>query len=212
MRDWIAHLFEHGDMLRMGHGQRRDDLNLGLGWLYYGLGRLLQPRKVVVIGSLRGFVPLLFGKALGDNGEEGRVYFVDPSFVDEFWREPAKVREHFASFGVTNVEHFLMTTQDFIESEAYRSLDQVGIVFIDGHHTEEQARFDYQAFAGLVPPDGLVLFHDSVQIVESPIYGRERTYECRVKCFIDELREDSRLQILDLPFASGLTLVRKQDG
>ena len=37
MQDWIGRLFENHDLTRMGHGQRVEDLNLGLGWVYYGL-------------------------------------------------------------------------------------------------------------------------------------------------------------------------------
>ena len=32
LTDWIGRLFEHRDLLAMGHAQRPDDLNLGLGW------------------------------------------------------------------------------------------------------------------------------------------------------------------------------------
>ena len=72
MTDWIARLLERPDLQGMGHGQRVEDLNLGLGWLYYALARLLRPRIVVVIGSYRGFAPLVFGRALADNQESGR--------------------------------------------------------------------------------------------------------------------------------------------
>jgi len=79
---------------------------------------------------------------LADNTEGGEVHFIDPSMVDDFWKDPATVKEHFEGFGVENIRHYLMTTQQFIEPEPYRALDEVGIVFIDGLHTEEQARFD----------------------------------------------------------------------
>src|SRR5205814_2118217 len=67
MYDWIAQLFRDENMLRMGHGQRVEDRNLGFGWVYYALARLLRPERVVVIGSYRGFAPLGFGKALHDS-------------------------------------------------------------------------------------------------------------------------------------------------
>ena len=54
--DWITRLFEHPDLLRMGHHQRAEDQNLGMGWLYYAFGRMIRPRLAVVIGSWRGFV------------------------------------------------------------------------------------------------------------------------------------------------------------
>jgi len=209
MKDWIAQLFEHRELTRMGHGQRVADLNLGLGWLYYGLARVLRPQTVVGIGSYRGFVPLVFGKALADNAESGRVYFIDPSLVDDFWKDPQAVQAYFAGFGVTNIRHFLMTTQEFVESEAYRSLGPVGIVFVDGYHSEEQARFDYEAFRGRLTPDGIALFHDSARVQTSRVYGPERVYEYTVRNFIDTLKKDSGLQVFDLPFFDGVTLVRR---
>src|SRR5262245_880449 len=99
MMDWIARLFEHPDLLRMGHAQRAADLNLGLGWLYYSLARMVRPRTAVAIGSYRGFVPLVLGKALADNLEPGEVVFIDPSFVDDFWKDAENVAAHFARFG-----------------------------------------------------------------------------------------------------------------
>jgi hypothetical protein len=96
----------------------------------------------------------VFGKALQDNGEQGLVHFVDPSFVDEFWKDAHTVQEYFATFGVTNIRHHLMTTQQFIETEVYRELRSIGIVFIDGHHSEEQARFDPSVTSPLMPSVG----------------------------------------------------------
>jgi predicted O-methyltransferase YrrM len=209
MKEWINALFETKDLVRMGHHQRVEDANLGLGWLYYALARILRPSRIVVIGSFRGFVPLVFSKALADNGEEGRVWFIDPSFVDDFWKDPSKVRKFFADFGADNVEHFLMTTQQFVASEKYRSLAEVGIIFVDGYHSEEQARFDYEAFRDLLSAEGVVLFHDSVRVRTSRMYGPDRLYEHRVKCFVDTLKKDCSLQVFDLPFGDGVTLVRR---
>ncbi len=212
MTDWIAHLFRDPELLRMGHGQRAADLNLGLGWVYYGLARVLRPTTVVVIGSYRGFVPLVLGKALADNVEDGQVVFVDPSMVDDFWTDPARVRGHFARFGVTNVTHHLHTTQQFVETPAYRELSGIGLLFVDGYHTAEQAAFDYAAFRDKLSPDGVVLFHDSAAVRRTRIYGPERAYEHRVTDYLAELKRDPALQVFDLPFAAGVTLVRKVAG
>jgi predicted O-methyltransferase YrrM len=193
----------------MGHGQRVEDQNLGLGWLYYALARALRPTTVVVIGSLRGFVPLMFGKALADNIEKGQITFIDPSFVDDFWKDPRQVRAYFAGLGVNNIRHFLMTTQQFVQSEAYRELPPVGIVFVDGYHSEEQTRFDYEAFQDRLAPDGIVLFHDSGRVRKSKLYGADRVYEYGVKEFLATLKKDPRLQVFDLPWFDGVTLVRR---
>jgi predicted O-methyltransferase YrrM len=209
MTDWIAKLLAHPDLVRMGHGQRVEDLNLGLGWLYYALARALRPPTVVVIGSYRGFVPLVLGKALADNQEGGQVVFIDPSLADDFWKDAHAVQEHFASFGITNICHHLLTTQQFVEAEVYRTIGPVGILFVDGYHSAEQARFDYDAFKDRLSANGLVLFHDSIRIRISRMYGSDRPYEHRVKSFMDELKRDPSVQVLDLPLFEGVTLVRR---
>ncbi len=209
LHHWIGQLFDDPKLLQMGHCQRLDDLNLGMGWLYYGLVRLIRPKRVVVIGSWRGFTPLVFGKALADNLEDGSVLFIDPSLVDDFWKDPQAVREHFAQFDVHNVEHHLMTTQQFVETETYRSLDETAIVMIDGYHTAQQARYDYEAFQHLVPPRGVILLHDSLDQSIVKLYGPDRIYQRSVKHFVEQLKTDPKLQVVDLPFAGGLTLVRK---
>lgn len=208
---WIAELFSDPAMLRMGHNQRAEDLNLGLGWLYYALGRIVRPRTSVVIGSYRGFVPLVLGRALKDNQEGGSVLFIDPSMVNDFWKDPRRVQEHFDRHGVTNVRHFLMTTQEFVQTETYRDLNNVGMVFVDGYHSEEQARFDYEAFQGLLAPRGVMLFHDSMVTRQSTIYGPDRGYEMRVKHFVDTVKKDPTLETFSFPFGTGLTVLRKLD-
>jgi predicted O-methyltransferase YrrM len=211
MDDWIARLFQDPEMLRMGHCQRAEDRNLGMGWVYYALGRLLRPARVVVIGSYRGFTPLVFGKALADNGGDGQVWFIDPSLADDFWRDPASVAAHFAAYGAANVRHFRMTTQEFAGSEHYRTLGAVDLLHVDGWHTEEQAEFDFEAFAPKLTARSIALFHDSVAMEVSPMYGDDRAYTCTVRRFIDRLKRRADLQVLDLPLGPGLTLVRKSE-
>ena len=208
MEEFVARLFADPAMLRMGHAQRRDDLNLGLGWLYYALARVIRPKTAVVIGSWRGFVPAVIGKALADNSERGDVLFIDPSLVDDFWTDPARVERHFAGLGAPNVRHSRMTTQEFAASVAYRDLGEVGILMVDGHHTAEQARFDYLAFLPKLGPEAIVLFHDSVRRFQSPIYGKDRPYEHTVCLLMERLRNTPGLEVMSLPFDGGLTLVR----
>jgi predicted O-methyltransferase YrrM len=206
---WIRNVLAHEAMTQMGHGQKRETANLGLGWLYYGMTRVIKPTCVVVIGSYRGFAPLVMGRALSDNGS-GTVKFIDPSLVDGFWREPAAVNEHFSQFGLTNIHHHCATTQEFVEQPEYRSLGEVGVLFIDGYHSYEQAKFDFEAFEPLVTSRGVIFFHDSIVVRTSRIYGPEKSYEHRVRDFMIELRKDARHQVFDIPYGDGLTMVRKQ--
>jgi len=47
----------------LGHNEAPDNLNLGFGFLYYGLARALRPKHLLVIGSGFGFSVVCF--ALG---------------------------------------------------------------------------------------------------------------------------------------------------
>jgi predicted O-methyltransferase YrrM len=193
----------------MGHFQRLEDHNLGLGWLYYSLVRIIRPRVIVVIGSWRGFAPMVFGKALQDNLERGKVVFIEPSLVDNFWKDAQSVKTYFSEYGITNINHYLMTTQQFVASEFYKKLTDIGIVFIDGYHSKEQVQFDYNAFQHLLSEDGLILLHDSISSCNTKLYGEDKVYEHQVRYFIDELKQNKELQVLDFPFDSGMALVRK---
>ncbi len=55
----------------------------------------------------------------------------------------------------------------------------------------------------------MIFFHDTAGCDISRIYGSDRAYQRRVKCFIDELKQDARLQVFDFPFGQGVTIVRK---
>lgn len=209
MQDFVAKILEQPDLRRMGHAQRLEDMNLGLGWLYYALGRIVRPTKVLVIGSYRGFAPMIFAKAIADNVEGGELTFIDPSLVDDFWRDADAVQAHFASFGITNIKHHLMTTQEFVETDVYRSLDNLGVVFVDGYHTEAQARYDFEAFKDKIAPEGLILLHDSGRIRLSRLYGDGKHYNHSVKHFTDYLKTVREFEAFDLPFGDGVTLVRR---
>ncbi len=204
---WLETFLADPKLLRMGHGQSASDLNLGLGWLYYAQVRILKPKHIVCIGSWRGFAPMVLAKGLADNAEGGRVSFIDPSMVDNFWADADKTRQWFASFGLDNIDHFRCTTQEFVESAAYRQMREVGILFVDGFHSAEQARFDHEAFMHLLEPGACVFFHDGVRKKNSGIYGADKAYVHTVCDYIDELRSRTDLQVFDFPLADGVAIV-----
>lgn len=208
MEHYIRELFTDPDMLRMGHDQRKEDLNLGLGWIYYALGRLVKPSCSVVIGSFRGFAPSVFAKAMLDNVEQGELVFIDPSLVDDFWADAEAVTDYFGQLGTPNVKHYRYTTQDFIETNHYHGLSEVGLLMIDGYHTAEQARLDYLAFIGKLSDQAIVLFHDSMYPTTSKLYGKDNIYEHSVFRLIERLKQTPGLQTFTLPFGQGITLVQ----
>lgn len=200
----VAQILALEKLDRSGHATRAGDQSLGLGWLYYALARIYRPKVAVVIGSWRGFVPIVLGHALRDNGEDGEVVFVDPSLVDDFWKDSVRVRQHFADHGVKNVRHYCMTTQEFVVTAAFRALPPIGLLFVDGYHTAEQAEFDYTSFVAKFDPGCLALFHDSQSRQVSKLYAEP--YEHSVRFYIDKLRAGG-FQVFDVAHGAGVALV-----
>jgi hypothetical protein len=102
-----------------------------------------------------------------------------------------------------------MTTQEFVTTRTYRKLDDIDMLFVDGMHIQEQARFDHVSFEHKMSLKSIALFHDSMTRFHSPIYGADRKYEFSVCDYITELKQRPDLQVMDLPFENGLTLVRQ---
>ncbi|MGJ8605798.1 MAG: class I SAM-dependent methyltransferase [Marivita sp.] len=207
--NWLRQVIETPELQGMGHSQSLEDLNLGFGWVYYGLARAYRPKHVVCIGSYRGFVPMMFARALRDTGAGGQVTFIDPSFVDDFWKTPSQVEDWFEQYDVPNIHHHQMTTQEFKASGLIQDLPPVDFLYVDGYHSEDQARFDHETFLPHMNENGLVFFHDSVTRKMSDIYGTDGAYPYSVCDYISTLAAQDNMQVIDFPFEDGLTLVRK---
>ena len=119
------------------------------------------------------------------------------------------MRRHFGGVGATNVRHVRATTRQFVESEAYRDLADVGVVFIDGHHSYALARFDFDALPKLAP-DGVILLHDSVRTDVSLMYGVDAAYAYEVKYVVDDLRTRPDLSVFEFAAPPGLAVVSKR--
>src|SRR5215831_5030619 len=61
----LRQILEHAKPL--GHHEEPATLNLGFGFIYYGLVRALRPRHVLVIGSGFGFSVVCLALGLKDN-------------------------------------------------------------------------------------------------------------------------------------------------
>lgn len=204
----LSEMTRSPDLWEMGHGQDFERRDLGLGWTYYGLARTLRPRLAVIIGSWRGFVPLLIGRSIQDNDNTGRLLFIDPSFADDHWRN-GRADQYFASYGITCIEHRQQTSQEVIQGADFPQLE-VDFLFIDGLHTEEQCRLEFEAFLPRLTPEAIVLFHDSQSQIVSDIYGPERRYKHTTWRYVEELRGRADLQVFDLAIAQGVTLVQRR--
>jgi predicted O-methyltransferase YrrM len=212
----LADILRHAKPL--GHHEDPTTLNLGFGFLYYALVRMLRPRHVVVVGSGYGFSVVCLALGLNDN-DGGALSFVDPSYSllrhgplhtvggASQWDDPESVRAHFGRFGVADrVTHFKMTSAEFFAGYAARGLPGIDLAFIDGNHSYEDVRHDFLAALGHMHRNAYVLLHDT------NIYVREFLGHAGVKRWLKVVeREPDRFQAVDFPFASGVALVRVLD-
>jgi predicted O-methyltransferase YrrM len=199
----------------LGHNEDFASLNLGFGFLYYGLARTLRPQHIVVIGSGFGYSVACFALGLEDNGG-GQLTFIDPSFSvlangpfktiggRNQWKNPQKVRAHFSKFGVEDrVTHYKMTSEAFFESYKQRDLPKIDLAFIDGNHAFKHVRHDFQSVVRYSRKDAYVLLHDT------NIFVREFLRHSGVKRWLNSLRgEREAFECLEFPFSSGLAIVR----
>lgn len=183
--------------------------SLGYGLLYYSLVRIFKPKNVVVIGSHRGFSPLMFARAMNDNNNGGKVIFIDPSYADDFWKDPAKVQQYFLKFGMKNIEHHCLTTQAFIHSKRYRELvkERIQCLMVDGLHTAEQAEFDHKVFEPCL--QGVALFHDTMLDDVSTMY--KEPYRRSVGKYIDQMEKSGNYHVFTIPINPGLTITIRKD-
>lgn len=199
----------------LGHYEDPEELNLGFGFLYYGLVRALRPSSVLVIGSGFGFSVVCLALGLKDN-RKGQLSFVDPAYDvlrqgpfrtlggRGMWKDPKAVSEHFGRFGVDSlITHFKTTSGEFFEDYEKRRGLIVDLAFLDGNHAYKHVRHDFLQVVRRMGRNGYVLLHDTNLLI------RERLRHSGVKRWLTLVREaDDSFEVLDFPFASGVALVR----
>ncbi len=198
----------------MGHNEEPENLNLGFGFLYYGLVRALRPRHLLVIGSGFGFSVVCFALGIKDNGG-GALTFVDPSYSllkngpfktiggADNWSKPQKVQEHFRQFGVEEiVTHFKLRSDQFFSSYDNLGLPEIDIAFIDGSHAYEHVKHDFLRSLEHVHKNSYILLHDT------NIYVRELIGHSGVKKWLKVIRQEKQnFEVINFPFSSGMALV-----
>ncbi len=214
--DLIRTIFEHAKPL--GHHEAKGNLNLGFGFLYYGLVRTLRPKHVVVIGSGFGFSVACLALALKDNGK-GQLSFIDPSYSvltdgpfktmggTAQWDDPEKVERHFARFGVERiVTHYRMRSDEFYAKYDALGLPDIDLAFIDGSHSFLDVRQDFSSSLRHARKNAYLLLHDT------NIYLREFVRHAGVKRWLNMLRRRTELfELVDFPFSSGVAIVRVRE-
>jgi predicted O-methyltransferase YrrM len=185
------------------------DFHSGLGDsanLLYGLVRAMKPEICVEIGSARGKSACYIGMALKENGN-GKLYAIDPHTRTE-WNDSRSLetlnifRANISALGLTEQ---VVIVHSFSSEAAQNWTRPIDLIFIDGDHTYDGVKQDWELFVPHVRPFGVVLFHDTIWDL---ITDQERVRpDMGVPRFVDELREQG-YQTVTINRDCGLSLIQ----
>lgn len=189
------------------------DFQSGLGdsaWLLYGLARSIKPKVCVEIGSARGKSACFVGLALRRNGS-GKLYAIDPhsatnwndtDSVDSF----AIITENLRKAGVTEFVEIVRKTSHEAAKCWERKID---LIFIDGDHSYEGVKADWELFLPHLSEFGVVVFHDTLwDLRPDPKIARA---DMGVPRFVDELRA-AGYPVITIDRDFGVSLVQPRIG
>jgi predicted O-methyltransferase YrrM len=149
---------------------------------------MAKPQSVVEIGSARGCSTCFMAMALKENCH-GKLYAIDPH-TRTAWNDTDSVEtysilvENVRKCGLESYVEVIRKTSD----EAGRTWNlPIDLLFIDGDHSYEGVKRDWELFSPFVQPFGLTIFHDTLwDLGPDPTYARA---DMGVPRFVDELRE-----------------------
>lgn len=200
----------------LGHCEDSSTLNIGFGFLYYGLVRALRPQHVLVIGSGFGFSVVCLALGIKDNGNKGALTFIDPSYSlikdgpfktvggTNQWADPERVVEHFKRFSVDKiVTHYKYTSTEFFKFYEVLHLADIDIAFIDGNHAFYQVKYDFNSVLRHSRKNTYIFLHDT------NLYLRELLKHAGVKKLVNSIKQEEEFfEVINFPFSSGVALIR----
>ena len=152
-------------------------------------------------------MPRMMRQAQRDLGLEGsRTMLVDGSEKVEqakkdVWGSPYWVAED-STFRTNypEIEIVLDLTEQACRDFFQPNNIKIDFLHIDADHHYEGAKLDWDLYSTLVPDEGVVTLHDTVNFREP----------CGVYRLMDEIREQADYEIVNFPIAYGTAILRKR--
>jgi predicted O-methyltransferase YrrM len=191
------------------------DFRTGLGpsaWLLHGLVRSLAPDVVVETGSARGWSACHIGLALREN-VRGRLYAIDPH-TNTDWNdsgaEDASLPAFRRNIAAMGLEPYIEIIRADSRSAARDWTRPIDLIFIDGDHSHQGVKADWELFSPFLTASGVAVFHDTTWELHRHDDARYRP-DMGVPRFVDELRRQG-YPVITIDRDCGLSLVQRPTG
>ena len=205
--------------IALGNPQKREDqfenfdFRSGLGdsaWLLHGICRSLKPNTAVEIGSARGKSACFIGSALKQNGS-GHLYAIDPHMITE-WNDSGSTD----TFEIMSAHLTALSLHDFVTIIRKPSRDgledvpkPIDLLFIDGDHSYQGVKEDWESAIPFMSPFGIVVFHDTIWDLEP--HGEWYRSDMGVPRFVEHLRREG-YPVITVNRDCGVSLVQPKKG
>jgi predicted O-methyltransferase YrrM len=199
------------------------DWQSGLGdavFTLYGLVRTQHPAVIVEIGSARGRSTCALALACRRNGD-GHVYAIDPHTFNP-WTEIGTQASTEAFLRARLKDYSLEEWCDVIvatSADAAKTWTrQIDLLFVDGDHSFDGVRADFEMFRPWLAPSALVVFHDTAWNYHThgneqsqPGDLKEKLATMGVPTYMEMLKGEGYRSVT-LPVPPGLTILDPKPG
>jgi predicted O-methyltransferase YrrM len=162
------------------------------------LVRMLQPKRILEIGTYTGYATLCLAEGLPENGEIHTIEINDE--MEDF------IREQFDQSPLNHKIRLHIGDALAIIPHLKESFD---LVFIDADKRLYSEYYD--AVFDRVRPGGIILADNTLwngKVLEQPSAGDKQTQGIRI--FNEKIKLDRRIEKVILPLRDGLTVIYKQ--
>lgn len=219
---------------RWTHGAT--DLHLGDGLVLYALIQHMRAKNCVCIGSGGGFIPRIMTQARKDLHEQG-IFTGDPGIS---WGDigvtyvvdacngiggPNDLERETSFFRSVFQPRFIKATSEEAYYNFFVPQDiKIDVLFIDGDHSYEGVKLDFELYSKLLAPKGVVILHDSDENYSNSLIISEdakkdyHPFDGPAK-FVKELQENPEWNLVNLfnfrilkdkPSSTGITIINKK--
>jgi len=217
---------------RWTHGATEE--HLGDGLVVYSLIQMMRAKVCVCIGSGSGYIPRIMTQARidlhkqkifdGNNdynwGDIGVTYLVDAC---NGIGGPTDIEEESSFFRSNFYPRLIKSTSiDAYYNFFVRQDIQIDFLFIDGDHSYEGVKSDFELYSNLLSPKGIIVLHDTDPLYEETLIVSEDAKKDYYRFdgpskLIDELKQDKKWNLVSLhnfgvlkdkPSSSGITVIQ----